>query len=96
MCALAATPPSTSPLEVFLVPAGANTYQLYCEIPPEPSAAGDAHRPEGGWWARWWKRRMDAFKRTLAEAEEERARHEAGHRSESGGLWRTVLRKIAG
>jgi hypothetical protein len=55
-------------MDVFLVPVGADRYELYCEEPDEPEPADAA--PPGG-----MLRRMNLrFRQTLAEAERERRR----------------------
>jgi len=58
-------------MDVFLVPVGADRYELYCEVPDEPHD-GDSEPPAG-----FFKRMKHRFSVMLAEAEHER-RHGRG------------------
>jgi hypothetical protein len=73
---------------VFLVPVGADRYQLYVEIPVEETQEDAA--PVGR-----LSKPIQKFRAMLAEAEQERLRRESGDESGGTGLWRFVLRKIA-
>ena len=53
-------------MDVYLVPIGAQRYELYCEIPDEP--ADEAADPPNG----FFKRQIHNFREMLAEAERER------------------------
>ena len=53
-------------MDVFLVPVGAERYELYCEIPDEPHEGGD-EPPRG-----FFRRLVHRFKEMLAEAERDR------------------------
>ena len=74
---------------VFLVPVGADRYQLYVEIPVEEMQGDDA-APKGR-----LAKPIQKFRAMLAEAEQDRLRRESGDESGGTGLWRFVLRKIA-
>jgi hypothetical protein len=73
-------------MDVYLVPIGADRYELYCEVPDEPPDAG---AEAAGFFARQ-KKRFDAF---LAEAERERRQ---GHpdRQPEGWLGRVKARTM--
>ena len=77
-------------MQVYLVPVGGTRYRLYVEMPDEDvvSKTGEAPRGRIG-------RLIKRFRETLAEAEAERLRTERGEPSQSSGLWRTIMRKIA-
>jgi hypothetical protein len=58
-------------LDVYLVPVGADRYELYCEVPDEPDQpeqTDEAGRPQGGLFRRLRAR----FREMLAEAERDR------------------------
>jgi hypothetical protein len=76
-------------MDVFLVPVGGDRHELYCEAPVDPLAPANAAATS------WWRRYLERFRQLLAEAEEERRRHERGQPVESRGLWRWIMRKIA-
>jgi len=80
-------------MQVFLVPVGARTYQMYVEMPDdeagvEKDAPGDPPKGRIG-------RLIQRFRTMLAEAEAERLRRERGEAETSTGLWRSIMRKIA-
>jgi hypothetical protein len=80
-------------MDVFLVPVASQRYELYCEMddddddddPGEASAAKST----------WWKRRVAQFRQLIKEAEAERDRRAQGQQTESRGLWRYIVGKIA-
>ena len=78
-------------MQVFLVPVGATTYQLYVEMPDDDAGKEAPGDPPKGRIARLTHR----FRTMLAEAEAERLRRERGEAEASKGLWRTIMRKIA-
>lgn len=65
-------------MDVYLVPVGAERYELYCEVPDEPTEVS-AEAPRG-----FFRRLVDRFKETLADAERAR-RH--GHTEDADGTW---------
>jgi hypothetical protein len=65
-------------MDVYLVPLGADRYELYCEVPEEPHEDG-VEVPRG-----FLRRMVRRFQETLAEAE--RARHH-GHVEDHDGTW---------
>ena len=77
-------------MKVFIVPVGASRYQLYVELPRD-EAVVDADGASGGWFAR----KVQQFKQTLAEAEEERLRRERGEPTVARGIGRKIMAKIA-
>jgi hypothetical protein len=76
-------------MDVFLVPVGADRYELYCEVPDDAEApAGDERRGVFG-------RLYDRFRATLAAAERERRRREAhDSRSSSARERRRLARRL--
>jgi HAMP domain-containing protein len=85
---------SEEPIHVYLVPVGGGEYELYCE----PAGRDDDRLddgPGGGGKRSFWRRQVDRFKETLAEAEAERLRQERGEEVERRGIGRWVIRKIA-
>jgi hypothetical protein len=54
-------------MDVYLVPVGAERYELYCEISDEPETRGEADPPRNR-----FRRLLDRFKQMIAEAEHER------------------------
>lgn len=82
-------------MEVYLVPVGRDTYELYCETPDEPEADAEPPRPTGRWgWlnvAAWARRLKYRFQLTLAEAERERRRGLAV--STEGSWWQRLRRR---
>src|SRR5476649_1877029 len=77
-------------MDVFLVPLGDSRHELYCEAPIEPlSAPPEQARPP------WWGRPTARFRQLVAQAEEEHRRRERGQPTETRGLWRWIMRKIA-
>jgi hypothetical protein len=77
-------------MKVFVVPVGASRYQLYVELPRD-EAVIDPDGTSTGWFAR----KVQQFKRTLAEAEEERLRRERGEPTVARGIGRKIMAKIA-
>jgi hypothetical protein len=73
-------------MDVYLVPAGANRHELYCEI-STPPPTGDAKA--GSLWARL----TDSFRRAVAEGEDARL----GRRTEqpASGIRRAITRRLA-
>jgi hypothetical protein len=64
-------------MEVFLVPLGADRYELYCEVSPEEDSAADAAGEQakpGGWFAGLRAK----FSEAMAAAEQDRRRRENG------------------
>jgi Mitochondrial K+-H+ exchange-related len=74
-------------MRVFLIPTGISHYQLYVEVPREAEVPSSDTAPPRGWLGR----KIQKFKDTLAEAEEERLRRERG---ETGP--RTLAKRIMG
>jgi hypothetical protein len=74
-------------MEVFLVPVGADRYELYCEVPDEPLDADD-DPPRG-----FVRRMKHRFRAMLAEAERER-RQGRGDRPHRGRLARLNARMM--
>ena len=70
-------------MDVYLVPVGADRYELYCEVPDEPGDVGE-EASRG-----YFRRLVRQFKETLADAERAR-RH--GHPEEPGGGWFSRLK----
>jgi hypothetical protein len=62
---------------------------LYVEVPSAPLEPDNT--PPAGWIAR----QIERFKKTLAEAEEERLRQERGEPAAAKGLWRKILGRMA-
>lgn len=80
-------------LDVYLVPVGDRRHALYSEHDHDEAQAPAA---EGAEQSSWFRRQMDRFRATLAEAEQERRRRERGEQAAaSSGLWRAFMRKIA-
>lgn len=77
-------------MKVFVVPVGASRYQLYVELPRD-AVVIDADDASTGWFAR----KVQQFKQTLAEAEEERLRRERGEPTVARGIGRKIMAKIA-
>ena len=75
-------------MEVYLVPVGAERYELYCEVPDEPEAPADPDE-KAGFIARMKRR----FSEMLAEAERER-RHGAQIHSDAGRMARVKARMM--
>jgi hypothetical protein len=77
---------SEGAMEVFLVPAGKDRHELYCEV-SAPVSTGDA-APNS-----LWGRLTDSFRRAVAEGEEARL----GRRTEqpSSSVRRVITRKLA-
>jgi hypothetical protein len=82
-------------MHVFLLPLGGDRYDLYCEVADGDDADGVEPRGDHGWWGRQRAR----FSRMLADAEAERAGDSASRPAdrptETSGLARWVVRKIA-
>lgn len=74
-------------MDVFLVPAGASRYALYCEGAVGADVAGETPA------STWWGRAVASFRRAIDEGEAE-ARGEAASESR-GRLRRAVTRKLA-
>jgi hypothetical protein len=80
-------------LDVYLVPVGDRRHELYSEHDHD-DAAPPAEEPAGR--SSWFRRQMDRFRATLAEAEQERRRRDRGEDAPtSSGLWRAFMRRIA-
>lgn len=75
---------------MYLVPAGADRYELYFEAPVDAALDGS-----GAGRSSWWTRTVARFRALLAEAEEDRRRREDGDHAAGRGLWGTMLRKVA-
>jgi hypothetical protein len=78
-------------MDVYLVPVGAERYELYCEIPDEPQAEG-AEAPQG-----YFRRLMHRFREMIADAERERRQGGAGapHRGWLARVRARTLRWVA-
>jgi hypothetical protein len=77
-------------MDVYLVPTGADRYELYFE----PPAEAETDVEEAGRFA-WWTRTAARFRALLAEAEADRRRREDGEPAAGRGLWRAMLRRVA-
>jgi len=77
-------------MDVYLVPTGADRYELYFEAPVDDHADVE----ETG-RSSWWTRTAARFRALLAEAEEDRKRREDGAPAVGRGLWRAMLRRVA-
>jgi len=75
-------------MDVYLVPVGAERYELYCETQDEPEADVGAHAPKG-----YVRRLVDRFRAMIAEAERER-RHGAPAETSRGWLGRARARMM--
>jgi hypothetical protein len=78
-------------MDVFLVPVGSERYEPYCEMPDDDDDDADAAGGKSG----WWQRRVAQFRQLIKEAEAERDRRAQGQPTESRGLWRYIVGKIA-
>jgi hypothetical protein len=82
-------------MEVFLIPVGADRYELYCEV-PEDDPVSDPEAPRGV-----FKRLLFRFREALAEAERERRRGHQLSQDETHALtWyqrvkRATMRRVA-
>ena len=74
-------------MDVYLVPVGAERYELYCEIPDEPEPPED--RAQHG----LFRRMMDRFREMIADAERER-RHGPTPGERRGWLGRVRMRTL--
>src|SRR6185436_11198632 len=77
-------------MKVFIVPVGASRHELYVELPREAVLLDSESETSG-----WIGRKVKQFKRTLAEAEEERLRRERGEPTVARGIGRRIMAKIA-
>jgi hypothetical protein len=77
-------------MDVYLVPIGADLYELYYEAPADAPHDLDDDRRRS-----WWSRAVARFRALLAEAEEDRRRREDGDAAAGRGLWRAMLRRVA-
>ena len=74
-------------LDVYLVPAGRDRHELFCEA---ASDEADAPAPSSSWWGRL----TQSFRRAVAEGEAEQAGQTAGDDSR-GRIRRAITRRIA-
>ena len=79
-------------MDVYLLPVGADRYELYCEVPDEPDDAGVVEPPRG-----FVRSLIHRFKATIAEAERERRHGKAANvpRGWFGRLRASTLRWVA-
>lgn len=75
-------------MDVFLVPAGHDVHELYCEV---ATAAPDPDHKTTSLWGR----AVGVFRRALAEGEAARTRTGTHDEAERGWIRRTVTRKLA-
>jgi hypothetical protein len=75
-------------MDVYLVPVGADRYELYCEVPDEPEPDADGEPPRG-----MLQKLRRRFADMLAEAERER-RHGGSPRHDAGWLTRANARMM--
>jgi hypothetical protein len=75
-------------MDVYLVPVGADRYELYCEIPDEAPHDGVAEPPAG-----FFRRLVHRFKEMIADAERER-RHGAPAAAAQGWPGRVRARTL--
>jgi hypothetical protein len=78
-------------MDVFLVPVASQRHELYCEMDDDDDDDAD----EASARSSWWKRRVAQFRQLIKEAEAERDRRAQGQQTESRGLWRYIVAKIA-
>jgi hypothetical protein len=76
-------------MDVYLVPVGAARYELYCEIPDEPTAPASSTDESPGLVRRWVHR----FREMIADAERER-RHGAAPQASRGWAGRVRARTL--
>lgn len=74
-------------MDVFLIPTGANRYELYCEI-PDADERGDEPAPTG-----FLRGLVQQFRDMLAEAERERHRPPSERASEPSSWYQRVRRQ---
>ena len=79
-------------MEVFLVPVSAERHELYCEVDDDDD--DDASGAAGAKLS-WWNRQVARFRELIREADAERDRRAQGQPSESRGIWRYIVGKIA-
>ncbi len=77
-------------MDVYLVPVGQQRQELYCEIPDEPSASGDAEPRTG-----FFQRMRGRFSDMLAEAERERRQGTAVRSSSWAGRMKARMLRWA-
>ena len=75
-------------MDVYLVPVGAERYELYCEVPDEPEE-GTVDEPPPG----FFRRLVNRFKEMIADAERER-RHGAPAEASRGRFARIKARTM--
>lgn len=73
------------------MPVGSQRHELYCEIPDDDDDDDEGDQAKSS----WWKRRVAQFRQLIKEAEAERDRRAQGQPTESRGLWRYIVGKIA-
>lgn len=83
-------------MDVYLVPVGADRYELYCEVPDEPVEIEAEPEAAGRWWTwpiafsrRMWHRVKQQFHKVVADAERERRRARA---EQPTGAWLSRLK----
>lgn len=81
-------------IEIFLVPVCGGGYEPYCEPAGRDDDVAD-HSAETEKKRGFFRRQVHRFRETLAEAEAERLRQERGEATESRGIGRWLIRKIA-
>jgi hypothetical protein len=74
-------------MDVFLIPTGANRYELYCEI-PDVDERGDEPPPTG-----FFRRLIQQFRDMLAEAERERHRPASEREPEPASWYQRMKRQ---
>jgi hypothetical protein len=74
-------------MDVYLVPAGADRYELYCET---PAAVPEGPTPHG---SSIWQRMAGVFRRAVAEGEQQRLGSSAPHAQSA--VRRAITRKLA-
>lgn len=81
--------PSEGNMDVFLIPVGPSTYELYYEAPDETADAVEAPDGRGPGFLRRWRLR---FNEMLREAEQQR--HESSSAVEPPGLLQRIQRRL--
>ena len=76
-------------MDVFLIPVGADRYELYCEMPDDDPAAQTAPAPRS-----FFKKMMHRFREAIAEAERERHRPAAHPPGQQPGFYQRVKSRV--
>jgi len=77
-------------MDIYLVPVGAERYDLYCEVDDHAPRERDDHR------AAWRRKASDLFHRTLQYLEDERRRRLAAAAAEPRTRWQRLRDRVLG